>query len=281
MAEFTYNASALGAGGIIRHRNVETYIPSIGSVALSPTGGAGRTVVENYYSEPLSFDFAETRVSGGKVDGKHTTQTYVYMKNLQVFNKVTIGELRGIVTSTQSSIPHDDDNSIVMEIYYHDVWVAGQEVSPDVDVCVKSLKRYNDLAAVLSAVEGNEGPLPTGVVLPDNPEADLPPQFTMSTLAQLKEHVTVRRALRGSLVRKVYEDVVPGQRPFDVPVVGLGTVRFGELMFKPGRRRVNLLRVALGADTFEEDTNNESIVGPNGGSLTIASVEGNGTPVYP
>ncbi|HEX6084599.1 MAG TPA: hypothetical protein VF266_08750 [Thermoanaerobaculia bacterium] len=276
--EFTYNASALGAGGVIRHRNVETYIPSIGSVTLPPTGGMGRTVVENYYSEPLSFTLAETRVTGGRVEGKHTTQTYVYMRDLRVFNKLRIAELRGIVTSTQSSIPDDDDNSIVMEIFYHGVRIGDQDATPDVDVCVKSLKRYDDLAAVIDTSEGAAGVLPPGVVLPDNLD-HLPPQFSATDIQQLKTHIRARRALRGSLVNKVHE-VAPGRRPYDIPVAGLGTVRFGELMFKPGRRRVNLLRLALGRDTFDENFE-ESNVGENGGSLTIASVEGNGTPVYP
>lgn len=280
MPEFTYNASALGAGGVIRHRNVETFIPSIGSVTLPPTGGVGRTVVENYCSEPLSFTFAETRVSGGMVEGKHTTQTYVYMKDLRVFNSLKVSELRGIVTSTQTADRDDDDNSIVMEVFYHGLWIAGKgDAIPDVDVCVKSLKRYSDLKAVINAAEGAEGPLPEGVVLPANPQAELPVQFDTS-FANLKLHVADRRALRGSLVKKVH-DGVPG-RPYDVPVPGLGKVRFGELMFKPGRRRVNLLRVALGSDTFEQGLSlNEAILEPNGGTLTIASVEGNGTTVYP
>lgn len=281
MPEFTYNASALGAGGVIRHRDVETFIPSIGSVALPPTGGVGRTVVENYYSEPLSFTFAETRVSGGKIDGKHTTQTYVYMKDLRVFNSLKVAELRGIVTSTQTDDPNDDDNSIVMEVFYHGLWIAGQRdalADPDIDVCVKSLKRYSHLKAVLDAAEGAEGPLPEGVVLPANAQVELPVQFDTTSFANLKQHVADRRALRGSLIKKVHNGV-PG-RPYDVPVPGLGKVRFGELMFKPGRRRVNLLRVALGNDTLEESFN-EAISGSNGGTLTIASVEGNGTPVFP
>lgn len=278
MPEFTYNASALGAGGVIRHQNVETFIPSIGSVALPPTGGIGRTVVENYSSEPLSFKFAETRVSGAMIEGKHTTQTYVYMKDLRVFNTLKLSELRGIVTSTHD--PDDDDNSIIMEVFYHGLWIAGKgDAIPDIDVCVKSLKRYSHLKAVVDAADGAEGPLPEGVVLPANPKADLPVQFD-TTLAELKKHVSERRTLRGSLVKKVH-DGVPG-RPFDVPVPGLGKVRFGELMFKPGRRRVNLLRVALGSDAFDQGLSlNESMLAPNGGSLTIASVEGNGTTVYP
>ena len=280
MAEFTYNASALGAGGVIRHQYVETIVPSIGSVALAPTGGTGRTVVENYSSEPLSFKFAETRVSGGMVEGRHTTQTYVYMKDLRVFNSLKVSELRGIVTSTQAGGEDDDDNSIVMEVFYHGLWIAGQgDAIPDVDVCLKSLKRYSHLQAVIDAAEGAEGPLPEGVVLPGDPKRELPVQFD-TTFADLKLHVNKRRALRGSLVKKVH-DGVPG-RPYDVPVPGLGKVRFGELMFKPGRRRVNLLRVALGSDTFEQGLSlNEAILAPNGGTLTIAAVEGNGTTVYP
>src|SRR5688500_8108920 len=97
--EFTYNASALGAGGVIRRNGVETIIPSIASVALAPTGGGGEAVVNDYHSEALSFKVARTQVSGSKSGNTHTTQTYVYMEDLEVFGKLSIGKLLGVVTS--------------------------------------------------------------------------------------------------------------------------------------------------------------------------------------
>jgi hypothetical protein len=286
MVEFTYNASALGAGGVVRTNGVETIIPSIASVALAPTGGAGESRIDNYYSEALSFKLAHTTVSGSRIDGIYTTQTYVYMTDLVIFNRLKIGMLRGVVTSTQGDLK-DDDHQITLDVSYNDVRTIGRPlgvidpglVDPAFDDCVTSLKRYSDLDAVLGATPGLAAmkPMSEGVNSPVNPE-DLLPQFRAKELDVLKDLVRERRALRGSVVTKVDGEVA--HRHHEVRVPNLGTVRFGELMFKPGRRRVNLLRIALGKDTFEENFD-EGIVGLNGGSLTIASVEGNGTPVYP
>jgi hypothetical protein len=277
MVEFTYNASALGAGGVVRRNGVETIIPSIASVALAPTGGAGRSVVNNYCSEELSFTVADTRVSGSESGGTYTTQTYVYIKDLRVFDSLEIGEMLGVVTSMHSDV-QDDDHEFRLEASYRDVRVAGQEVIPALDVCVGSLKRYRHLGDVLDPNPGLEA-VRAGVKRPDTPQAllDLVDRFGAKTAGDLRTLVNEGRALHGSLVAKV--DGAVQARHHEVPVPRLGKVRFGELMFKPGRRRVNLLRIALGNDGF--GLNNTEILAPGGGSLTIASVEGNGTPVHP
>src|SRR4028119_885902 len=101
--EFTFNASALGAGGVIQRGNVITTIPSIASVALAPTGGEGKSIEKDYYSEELSFSHAETRVQGrDHGDGFYTTSTYVLIRDLRIFNQLSGAEMRATVTSTRS-----------------------------------------------------------------------------------------------------------------------------------------------------------------------------------
>jgi len=275
--EFTYNASALGAGGVIQTGGIITTIPSLASVALAPTGGEGKTIVSSYFSEELSFSHAETRVSGQRTGpNEFTTYTYVYIKDLCVFDRLAIGELRGTVTSIHADRDGDgdDDHDFQLEASYRDVRVAGREVVPSIDLCIGSLKRYNQLGDVLNSATHA---LPAGVVAPDDIAA-LAQRFNAKDPAELEKLIGEKRALHGSLVEKVHGDVA--NRHHKVHVPGLGTVRFGELMLKPGRRRVNLLRIALGAnETLEFDE--ESAPSPDGGSMTIGSVEGNGTPVYP
>ncbi|HVE72358.1 MAG TPA: hypothetical protein VNI54_13405 [Thermoanaerobaculia bacterium] len=288
--EFKYNASALAAGGVIRSQHITTVIPSIASVALAPTGGEGKTVVSNYFSEELSFAHAETRVSGKRRGDKFITFTYVFIKNLRVFDKLAIGELRGTVTSIHSDRDRDgdgdDDHDFQLEASYRDVRAAGHEVVPELDVCVGSLKRYRHLSDVIKPRTAQA--LPPGLIAPADAQA-LAERFNTTSPAQLEKLVGERRALHGSLVERV-DGRVTGKH-HKVFVDKLGTVRFGELMFKPGRRSVSLLRINFGRnDTFAplpENVqsfaleNTESTSAPDDGSLTIASVEGNGTPIYP
>jgi hypothetical protein len=280
--EFTYNASALAAGGVFRNRGISTIVPSLASVALAPTGGEGKSVVSNYFSEELSFAHAETRVSGRRTGpGIFTTFTYVFIKDLRVFDKLAIGELRGTVTSIHSERDTDDDHDFQLEASYRDVRAAGHDVVPAIDLCVGSLKRYRHLRDVLSAGANGRTGLASGLVAPTDAQA-LAERFNASSPEELDRLVVERRALHGSLVERVDGQV--SRRHHKVYVEGLGTVRFGELMLKPGRRRVNLLRVSFGTDETQRGSNDDETlerIAADEGTMTIASVEGNGMPVYP
>ena len=280
--EFTYNASALAAGGAFRTRGISTVVPSLASVALAPTGGEGKSIVRNYFSEELSFSHAETRVSGEESSpGVYTTFTYVFIKDLRVFDKLAIGELRGTVTSIHRERDEDDDHDFRLEASYRDVRAAGHDVVPEIDVCVGSLQRYRQLRDVISAATNGRSALPSGLVAPSDAQA-LAERFNAATPEELDRLVTERRALHGSLVEKI--DGPVSRRHHKVHIEGLGTVRFGELMLKPGRRRVNLLRIAFGTDETQQGLADAMMLesaSADGGTMTIASVEGNGTPVYP
>lgn len=277
MNEFTYNASALGAGGVFRNGAITTVIPSIASVALAPTGGEGKSIVSNYFSEELSFSYAETRVTGSVNDGKHTTQTYVYITDLRVFDKLEIEELKGVVTSIHGD-REDEDHEFTLQATYKNVRALGQLVVPIDDVCVKSLKRYKDLQDVIQMVQGAEGvTVSDDVALPTSGD-ELAERFG-ANLKDLETSLKASRPLQGTLVEKVVGELpaaAASRKHHKVFINGLGTVRFGELMLKPGRRRVNLLRIA-----FANEIDGSESLAADRGALTIASVEGNGTPIYP
>ncbi|HEY0370734.1 MAG TPA: hypothetical protein VGD79_01960, partial [Thermoanaerobaculia bacterium] len=150
---FAYNASALGAGGVIERGPATYTIPSLASVALTPTGGEGRSVVSNYVSEELSFSHAETRVSGrqsgDRKDPRFTTWTYVLLKDVNIFDRVTIGEMGSTVTSTRG-FEGGDDHPFELTIYYRDVRIDGRAVQPKIDVRLASLARYEDFARAVA-----------------------------------------------------------------------------------------------------------------------------------
>ncbi|MEO8380216.1 MAG: hypothetical protein ABI779_11185 [Acidobacteriota bacterium] len=294
--EFTFNASAIAAGGIIERGNVTSVIPSLASVALAPTGGDGRTVVSNYVSEELSFSHAETRVFGREVaKDLFTTSTYVLVKDLRVFDKLAIGELRGEATSTRS-FADEDDHDFTLTVAYRGVVIAGKEVNPKIDLSIKSLRRYQHLDQILSAGSGRAAKLPDGLVATKDKKA-LAERFNARTPVDLSERLKDLKAVQGSMIEQV-EGRVTTSKHHKIFIPDFGTVRFGELMLKPGRRRVNLLRITFGnkdllglenesvkvtSRSLTSGSVNEDPEEEDGfrGSMTIASVEGNGTIVGP
>jgi len=301
--EFTFNASAIAAGGVIERGNVTTIIPSLASVALAPTGGEGRSIQSNYFSEELSFSHAETRVYGREIPGRglFTTNTYVLLKDLRVFDKLAIGELRGTVTSTRN-LEDADDHDFELSVSYRGVVINGKEVNPKIDLSVESIRRYQHLEQILSATPATAASkLPKGII-PSGDKKGLAERFNARTPEMLAGRLKERKAVQGTLIEKVEGRVTPRKHHM-IFIPGLGIVRFGELMLKPGRRRVNLLRITFGnrdtvglgnesprlegAQLRKRNANSSSFLedpeddGSLGGTMTIASVEGNGTIVGP
>lgn len=316
--EFTYNASALGAGGVIEYGNrenrISTAIPSLASVALAPSGGEGRSVVSNYVSEALSFSHAETLVAGREAaKDRFTTFTYVYIRDLRIFDKLFIEELRGTVQSTRDLRDHDDDHEFQVDAFYRNVAVGKVMVAPRIDVDLRSCPRYDDVQKLLtsSSRDGENRLTRFGAT-------------TAQKKAKLDSRFKERQAVQGSLVRDV--DSAEQSIAHKVYVPGLGTIRFGELLYKPGRRRLNLLRIVFGCNeprdiamermqerkekplpvfkksagenepemqtaqfmmsggaepmafSLEDSTSGGTEIG---GTMTVASVEGNGAPLFP
>lgn len=290
--DFTYNASAIAAGGIIERGRVTSVIPSLASVALAPTGGEGRTVVDGYFSEELSFSHAETRVYGRQgADGVFTTSTYVWIKDLKVFDQLSIEELSGTVTSSRRLLGEDEED-FELVASYKNVLVARKEVVPKIDVSVKSMRRYEHFEQLLSVSASARAPkLPDGVVATADKKG-LAERFNARTPEILVARLKEKKAVQGSIIEKV-EGKITTARHHKIFIPDFGTVRFGELMIKPGRRRVNLLRITFGNNREMLGIENEDVQfmvartansddpGSGGGSMTLASVEGNGTVVGP
>jgi len=294
MVEFTYNASAVAGGGVIEKQDGSFLIvPSLAPVALSPAGGEGVTIQQNYSSPEISFSFAETRVFGREIaKNVFFTETNVYITNLRVLDVLTIAALQANVKSTRTILvdDHDDDHEFELDASYVGVVVhdpkshSSHPVAPKIDVSMKGLKRYRDLTKLVDKTTRAAKP-------------KLLDRFDTASEDKLREALGKGRPVLGSLVDSV-DDEVPAVRGgvrlarknHKLHIPGVGVVRFGELMLKPGRRRVNLLRFKFGPDDVlslrggsEDDPidNDEAPEIYTGGSLTIASVEGNGSPLYP
>ena len=300
--EFAYNASALGVGGVIEYgspqNRISTSVPSLASVALAPTGGEGRNAISNYFSEELSFSHAETRVTGrevkvegpvpGEIVSAFTTFTYVYLKNLRILDTLTIAEMRATVQSTQG-LNGPVDHPFELEAAYRGVEVNGIEVAPEIDFTLSACKSYAEVDELIHGASDDSDNLLTrfGAITPEKK-------------SQLSDRVRTGQAVQGSVVRRVHNcDSIGPSSAHKLYIPGFGTVVFGELMLKPGRRRLNMLRIAFGKnepalmqqeiDAAQEQNGPVQVMAMDealpmngiGGTMTVASVEGNGSTLVP
>lgn len=276
--DFAFNASALAAGAVIERGQVIATTQSLGSVVLAPTGGEGRTAVSDYYSEELKLGHAETRVTGRQFVGKDprsgkdatrfVTWTSVLMKDVSVFDRVQVGEMGATITSTRG-FEEGDDHEFDILIWFHDVRIDRRKIDIGIDERLMRMRRYDDLQNFL----GSERSAAASVAKRHDAEGDA-----------LTRAVRERKPVRVSLVESIkgWES----EALATVHVRGLGTFRFGELMLKPGQRRVNLVRVDFGEPRNAHESaalmaEGSTPDGPTGGSMTLGSGEGNGTPIEP
>jgi hypothetical protein len=288
--DFAFNASALGAGAVIERGPNNITTTSVGSVVLAPTGGEGRTVISNYFSQELVIAHAETKVAGrgfiedpcGKAEQRFTTWTSVVMQGVSIFGRVSVGEMGALMTSTRG-FEDEDDHPFKIKIWFRDVEIDGRKLRINVDRALEAMERYEELHGVVSAE--------TVTSLARRCEAE--PE-------RLRKVIGGRKPVRLALVESIegWEDKTLAT----VDVRGLGTFRFGELMLKPGQRRINLIRATFGKrrsrrseDDRHEDDRHEGVQqhqmrmsegpdipwGPTGGTMTLGSGEGNGTPIEP
>lgn len=291
--DFAFHANALAAGAVIERGQVIATTPSIGSVVLATAGGEGRTAVSNYFSEELELANAETRVAGrrfvvrdprtGKEETRFTTWTSVLMQGVNVFGRVQVGEM-GLSLSSTRGFEDSDDHDFDIFIWFRDVRVDGKKLEIVMDDALMKMKRYDDLKAFVKEKK-------TAASVAKRHDAGG---------EELTTAVGNRKPVRVSLVQAIRGWESDSLATIRVP--RLGIFRFGELMLKPGQRRINLIRATFGdrketleavqleaprrrsaaASRMEEAPEDPSSTnGPTGGSMNLGTGEGNGIPIGP
>jgi hypothetical protein len=272
--DYTFDASVLGLGGYYERDGEQKLVPSLASVVLAPSGGEGWSSATNYDDGDIAFTHAESRVRGYRTsDDYFTTISDIYLTNVRMFDKVRIALLQATVTSTRNLSRDVDEAEFQLQALYRGIDVEGNEVIPavDVEVCHASYNRLLDNA---------NSALTAG---------------TTTALQPLTRQDPVRSSIVHDLKHTASEDVLKkhGKNVLEVP--GFARLKFGELIAKRGRRRVNLLTFDFNRFVAEEPpVNGESkaIVRTamaraardgrlSSGSVTIASVGGNGEPIWP
>ncbi|HJQ40663.1 MAG TPA: hypothetical protein VKB93_26270 [Thermoanaerobaculia bacterium] len=280
---YSFNGSAIGLGGVLSSGGVKTVIPSLASVALAPTGGEGSSVCENYNNHGISFTRAESRVFGTEIgDGIYTTYTDVYVTNLNIFDRLKIALMSATISSTHNL--KLNESSFDVRTSYRGVAVDDEEVVPEYDLALCSAPTYDDVVrAVKEDLRGYTKRWKTNAKLLETSLSSANPIH----------------ALGGSVVKDLKaSDKIAKHANHSIVVPGVGRAHFGEFLFKPGRRRVNLLRLSVGKfalDPIDIDpkplSQSRRRVAPQRmvlmdlndgtggvGGITVGSVEGNGTP---
>jgi hypothetical protein len=274
---YHYNASALALGGVLNYdRGVTKLVPSLASVALADSGGEGFVEITNYDKDGVSFSHASARVMGYDSEYKtFNTSSEVYITNLNLFDRVKARVLQTSISSTRevaggntreaATTESDPDKTwFTMRSMILGLFIDGVEVIPQLDLELFQLPTYADFARLADPTKGLEAPAANA------------------------------QPIRTSFVKAIDRGPLGRSQGFKLPVEKFGNIHFGELVVKPGNRHVNLLRIdfdsMLGvgqrkslsagraARTAELSTGATS---PNGGTMTLLTLTGNGVPSWP
>jgi hypothetical protein len=289
---YLYDASALGLGGVLKHRNgATTIIPSLASVALAPTGGEGCNEISNYDRDGVSFSNARSSVRGyDSAYRTFTTCSDVYISNLNLFGRVKVALLQMSISSTRDVLSADfteesnpDKARFWMHALIRGLTIDDVEVVPQFDIDLCESPTYDDFRTTIAGRGVGVSAQQFGV-----DETEL--QTVLDARPQ-----PIRASFVSDLQHRPTDKFGP-RRGFKLPVKNFGNVHFGELVVKPGRRRVNLLRIefdsSLGVGWTEGlamgvaralmlTSAGSTTSSPDGGSATIMSLGGNGAPSWP
>ena len=283
---YHYNASALALGGILRQPGGgTTIIPSLASVALAPTGGEGVDEISYYDKDGISFAHARGFVSGS--DEGHrtfTTRSDVSITDLNLFDRIKVALLQTTIRSTrevfedgdirQESDP--DKTRFSMNAKIRGMTIDGVEVVPEFDLDLFECSTYDQFMCRIGGDNVGTYAQQFGVE----------PAELEDVLAAKAQPV---RASFVSALRHEPTDKFGRRRGFKLPVKNFGHVHFGELVLKPGRRRVNLLRIDFDSALGLEESAGASAgtmlamasISPTTGSMTLGSQDSNGSPSWP
>lgn len=279
---YDYNASALGLGGVLKNDDgTTTVVPSLASVHLAPTGGEGSTEISNYNKDGVSFTTARSSVIGYDSGYRtFTTRADVYLTNLNLFGRVQAAILQTSISSTRDIFEEEaittqsnpDNARFTMNSMIRGLVIDGVEVIPELDLELCSCPTYEQFT---NRIGGDY-------------VSTYAEQFGVEQATLQNVLTTNVQPIRASFVKTLQYTPTGNFGPrngFKLPVKNFGYVHFGELVVKPGRRRVNLLRfefdsaLAYWEGIGEEPPSLSS--SPSAGSMTVLSQDSNGSPSWP
>lgn len=281
---YHYHANALGLGGVLKNDKGVIPVPSLASVALADSGGEGSDHA-TYDQDGISFLEASCNVLGYEsAPSTFTTSSDVSITKLNLFDRVTAARLQMSMRSTRevtggmATESDPDKATFSMQWTIFGLIIDGVEVIPQFDLELAGWPTY---AQFESGQAKRLGVSPTTLTDPGAPQS-----------------------IRTSFVEAFNYAPTPigPSQGFLLPVANFGTIHFGELVVRPGNRRVNLLRidfdsmlrvrkggpakrvVSSGADVQNALSDAGALAtsaSPSSGNMTLLSLAGNGVPSWP
>lgn len=282
---YAFYASASALGGVIRRDNRTTVIPTLASVCLASAGGQASNSVDDYDRDGISFTRAETRVGGygaSSPDGRvYTTVSEVLLLNLRIFERLSIARMQAIVTSKRTISSDDpmielqpDRTVFSVMVNYQGVEIDGDEVGPVVDQQLCDASSYTNFMRLLAA----------------RPERLVP---SMQNALRLRDDMPEPKPMPPMSAGLV---TFPGNLKAQVnriPLDNFGKASFGDLVVKPDRQRVNLVRLRLdslwepkrpakgGVVLQDAQLLSDDLAAGDGGTATSGDGGTNGAPTWP
>jgi len=293
---FGFNASAVAFGGLVttptRDGNGHRPIKAAPSVALAPSGGDALSELKGDYKgeKGIAFHNSYTRVTGS-VDGDiYETVVRVGLKGLDIFGRVRARSMAAVLISRHDT--KSGDSSFTIEADIRGLEIAGDGVKAplDFDLFTK-VPTYKDFVAFFSKPKNMDVYAPKfGWNDPggSSPAAMMAAFTSGAPLASIEP-------IRCSLLTERIDDGAPfRQEGYSLILPDGGTVHIAEVLVKPGRRRLNMLRVELPKPTprnsrkAQRSTTTRAGAADEAGVLsgdtynaTVCSGEGNGSQSFP
>lgn len=234
---FLYRAQAVGLAATFQKPFAEN-VGSLASTALAVTGGVTSAREANFkYRDILSFSLAETHLEGnaGSEPGVFTTLTTTTVENLNVRN-VLMADRIVLRMSSRHFMDHSEPVFTFLGSQIENLRLGGSPVD---------IKNDGEVLAEWDTFSKARGGYRKRYPARKDPGSTLP----LSIIAAVS-------APSGM--------VAEGNR-IDFP--DFGSIYLGEVFIKEGKRRLTMMRLALGS--------------PVRGDVTIADGDGNGAPIDP
>jgi hypothetical protein len=247
---YLYHAEALGLGGQIT-RPFKKVLESQAATSLPMSGGYGKSRTENFaFEQIVSFDAAYTEVVGSydEVQGAYTTQVSATVENLNIMNMVTADRVVGRISSTHTLTKNKDEASITpIGCFFENLRIAGNPAYPVFDF--DTFTRLSTFAEFKSAFEGPQNAAARESMLWSQLKPGCPPPLNnMHSWFQSQKSMPSIAAC--SLVKDLGFKQKAGIEVYGpiVVVPNFGIVYVCEFIIVHRQRRLNMLRVSLGAN---------------------------------
>jgi len=247
---YLYHAEALGLGGQIT-RPFKKLLESQAATSLPTSGGYGRSRIENFdFEQIVSFDAAYTEVTGSydEVQGAYTTQVSTTVENLNIMNMVTADKVVGRITSTHVISKNKDEASIIpVGCFFENLRIAGNQAYPVFDF--DPFTQQPTFGEFKNAFEKQKNASLRRSMLWSQLKPGCPPPLN-NMHSWFESQTSMPSVAVCSLVKDLGFKQTAGIEVFGpiVVVPNFGIIYVCEFIIVHRQRRLNMLRVSLGAN---------------------------------